>query len=76
MNRREAFLIVTLVAFLVVMVSCVLATSWGPTELIETNTKDLSYLLFNEYGLAVVIVGIVLFVSMLGGIFIAQEEKE
>jgi NADH:ubiquinone oxidoreductase subunit 6 (subunit J) len=76
MNRREAFLIVTLVAFLVIMVSCVLATSWGPSEATETNTKDLSYLLFNEYGLAVVIVGIVLFVSMLGGIFIAQEEKE
>ena len=76
MNRREAFLVATLVAFLVVMVGCVLATSWAPGELTQTNTKDLSFMLFNEYGLAVVIVGIVLFVSMLGGIYIAQEEKE
>jgi NADH:ubiquinone oxidoreductase subunit 6 (subunit J) len=76
MNRRDAYVSVTLVTFLVVMVGCILTTSWSPGGLTETDTKALSDLLFNEYGLAVIIVGFVLFVSMLGGIFIAQEEKE
>jgi NADH:ubiquinone oxidoreductase subunit 6 (subunit J) len=76
MNKRDTYLTVALIAFLVVVVGCVLFTSWSPGELTETDTRSLSELLFNEYGLAVVLVGVVLFVSMLGGIFIAQEEKE
>jgi NADH:ubiquinone oxidoreductase subunit 6 (subunit J) len=76
MNKRDAYVGIALVAFLVVMVGCVLATSWAPGELTQTDTAVLSEVLFDEYGLAVIIVAFVLFVSMLGGIFIAQEEEE
>jgi NADH:ubiquinone oxidoreductase subunit 6 (subunit J) len=76
MNKRDTYVSIALVAFLVVMVGCVLATSWAPGELTQTDTGVLSEVLFDEYGLAVIMVGFVLFVSMLGGIFIAQEEKE
>ncbi|MDW5561983.1 MAG: hypothetical protein SA339_02065 [Methanomassiliicoccus sp.] len=76
MNKRNVFVGITLVAFLVVVLGALLTAQWPAGSLTMTNNYDLSSTLFNEYGLAVMVVGIVLFVSMLGGVFIAQEEKE
>ncbi len=74
MNRRNALLAGTLVLFLVIILGSILAAQWPAGTLSSTNNNDLSSLLFNEYGIVVLIVGIVLFVSMLGGVYLAQEE--
>jgi NADH:ubiquinone oxidoreductase subunit 6 (subunit J) len=76
MNKRNVFVGITLVAFLVVVMGALLTAQWPAGSLVDTNNDDLSSMIFNEYGLAVLVVGIVLFVSMLGGVFIAQEERE
>jgi len=76
MNKRNVYVGITLVAFLVIVVGTVLTAQWPAGSLTMTNNDELRSLLFNEYGLAVLIVGFVLFVSMLGGVFIAQEENE
>lgn len=76
MNKRNVYVGITLVAFLVLVVGTLLTTQWPAGSLTMTNNNELSSILFNEYGLAVLVVGIVLFVSMLGGVFIAQEENE
>lgn len=76
MNKRNVLIGITLVAFLVLVIGSLMAAQWPAGSLIETDNNELSSILFNEYGLAVLIVGIVLFVSMLGGVFIAQEENE
>jgi len=73
-NRRNALLAGTLVLFLVIILGSILAAQWPAGTLSSTNNNDLSSLLFNEYGIVVLIVGIVLFVSMLGGVYLAQEE--
>lgn len=76
MNKRDVFVGITLGVFLIVVVGALLTTQWPAGSLTMTNNNDLSNTIFNDYGLAVFVVGIVLFVSMLGGVFIAQEEKE
>lgn len=76
MNKRNVYVGITLVAFLVLVVGTLLTAQWPAGSLTMTNNNELSSILFNEYGLAVLVVGIVLFVSMLGGVFIAQEENE
>ncbi|WP_400208668.1 hypothetical protein [Candidatus Methanomassiliicoccus intestinalis] len=42
----------------------------------NTNTVELGKLMFDNYGLALIGVGIVLFVSMLGGVYLAKEEDD
>jgi NADH:ubiquinone oxidoreductase subunit 6 (subunit J) len=76
MNKRNVYVGITLVAFLVIVVGALLTTQWPAGSLTTTNNDALSSMIFNEYGLVVLVVGIVLFVSMLGGVFIAQEERE
>lgn len=76
MNKRNVYIGITLAMFLVVVVGALLTAQWPAGSLTSTNNNDLSSAIFNEYGLAVFVVGIVLFVSMLGGVFIAQEEEE
>ena len=76
MNKRNVFIGITLAMFLVVVVGALLTAQWPAGSLTSTNNYELSNAIFNDYGLAVFVVGIVLFVSMLGGVFIAQEEEE
>ena len=42
----------------------------------NTNTVELGKLMFDNYGLALIGVGIVLFVSLLGGVYLAKEEDD
>lgn len=74
MNRRNALLACTLVLFLAVILGSILAAQWPAGSLSSTDTNELSDMVFNEFGLVVLIVGIVLFVSLLGGVFLVQEE--
>jgi NADH:ubiquinone oxidoreductase subunit 6 (subunit J) len=73
-NKRNAILAGTLVLFLVMVLGSILAAQWPAGTLGSTSNNDLADLLFNDYGVVVLIVGIVLFVSMLGGVYLAQEE--
>jgi NADH:ubiquinone oxidoreductase subunit 6 (subunit J) len=75
MNKRIVVGLIGLL-FLVVVLGTMLATAWTGGYVHPTDSKDFSSLIFNEYGVAVLMVGFVLFVSMLGGVFLAQEEKE
>jgi len=76
MNKRNVFVGIAAVLFLIVVVGSILATQWPAGSLGTTSNQDFGNAIFNEYGFAVLIVGITLFVSMLGGVYIAQEEKE
>ena len=40
------------------------------------DTVQFGEAVFNDYGIAVVMLGLLLFSAMIGGVFIAQEEEE
>lgn len=76
MNKRNIVLAGTAVLFLAVVLGSVLLTQWPAGALTEVDNVEFGLSVFNQYGIAILMVGLVLFVSMLGGVFIAQEEKE
>jgi NADH:ubiquinone oxidoreductase subunit 6 (subunit J) len=76
MNKRNVFVGVAAVLFLAVVLGTILLSQWPAGSLHATDNYELGNAIFNDYGLAILIVGVTLFVSMLGGVYIAQEEKE
>lgn len=48
----------------------------GAYEIMSGVAKDIGNALFTEWGVVVLVLGLVLFVAMMGGVFIAQEEDE
>jgi NADH:ubiquinone oxidoreductase subunit 6 (subunit J) len=76
MNKRKILVGVAAVLFLVVVLGAILLSQWPAGSLHSTDNHQFGNAIFNDYGLAILIVGITLFVSMLGGVYIAQEEKE
>jgi NADH:ubiquinone oxidoreductase subunit 6 (subunit J) len=75
MNKRKVVIGVTALLFLGVVVGSLLMTEWPAGELADTDNVELGLTLFNDYGIAVLMVSFVLFVALLGGVFIAQEEE-
>lgn len=74
---RKARLGVILALFLALIFGTLVFAPWpGNLSIHEISGQDLGVSLFENYGVAFLIVGVVLFVSMLGGVFLAQEEKE
>jgi NADH:ubiquinone oxidoreductase subunit 6 (subunit J) len=76
MNKRNLLVGIAAALFLVVVVVSVLITAWPAGFMHPTNNTLFSQTIFNDYGLIILVVGLTLFVSMLGGVYIAQEEKE
>jgi NADH:ubiquinone oxidoreductase subunit 6 (subunit J) len=76
MNRRNLIIGIVAALFLIVVVGSVMVTSWPAGFLHATDNQLFGETIFNEYGLVILVVGLTLFVSMLGGVYIAQEERE
>ncbi len=76
MNKRKAIIAVSSLLFFAVVVGSILMTQWPAGEPTDTDNVELGVTLFDTYGIAVIMVGIVLFVALIGGVFIAQEEEE
>ncbi|TET90369.1 MAG: NADH-quinone oxidoreductase subunit J [Methanomassiliicoccales archaeon] len=64
-----------LLGFLMAL-SLVSTDKWDTSDINEIPMTDVANTLFNEYGVALVVLGILLTASVLGGIFLAREEVE
>jgi NADH:ubiquinone oxidoreductase subunit 6 (subunit J) len=72
---RTACAIVSVVALSFIIFGTVLTMSWEAPATPPSNT-DLGYAIFTSFGPTLIVVGALMFAAMLGGVFIAQEEKE
>ncbi|MBU1159211.1 MAG: hypothetical protein KKE24_07720 [Candidatus Thermoplasmatota archaeon] len=68
-----------LLALLFVLV--VTGVSWPEGDMDAVTNEDVAWLMFGTdnssgYALIVLMIGVLLFVALLGGIFLAKEEKE
>lgn len=64
-----------LLGFLMAL-SLVSTQEWETTDINEIPMTDVADSLFNEYGFALVVLGILLSAAVLGGIFLARMEVE
>ncbi len=80
MNGRGLRALAVLVLALL-LAGIVLSVSWPDGELDQNSNEDVGRALFGEtdvtgYALVLFLVGILLLVALLGGIFLAKEERE
>ncbi len=72
---RTASAIVSVVALCFIILGSVLAMTWEG-ELAPTTSEELGEAIFSLFGPTLIVLGVLMFAAMLGGVFIAQEEKE
>ncbi|MCU0851987.1 MAG: hypothetical protein MUC90_01835 [Thermoplasmata archaeon] len=69
-------------ALALLFVGTILSVDWPDGDIDSISNKDLGGALFGEgsvdsgYSLIVVLIGLLLLVALLGGVFLAKEEKE
>ena len=76
MNTKKT--IVTLLACLAlffVIIGTILTVTWQG-ELHQVPTSDVGAAIFQTWGPTLILVGVLMFASMLGGVFIAQEDEK
>jgi len=70
-----------IIAFALIFVGAVLSVDWPDGGVDDTTNEDVGIALFGDsesggYGLILLLVGILLLVALLGGVFLAKEEAE
>jgi len=70
-----------IIAFALIFVGAVLSVDWPDGGIDDTTSEDVGIALFGDsesggYGLVLLLVGILLLVALLGGVFLAKEEAE
>jgi len=76
MNRQRAFAIISVATFLIIIISSLSLSSWGAGEITEIGMHQIGIALFEDYGITFLIIGILMFVAMIGGVFLAKEESK
>lgn len=71
----------TVLALALLLVAVVLSVPWPEGELDENSNEEVGRTLFGEtdtsgYALVLFLVGVLLLVALLGGVFLAKEERE
>jgi NADH:ubiquinone oxidoreductase subunit 6 (subunit J) len=74
-NRSLALAVLAAAGLLLIVVGSILSVTWDGSQ-VQFDNKDLGFAIFTSWGPTLIIVGVLMFASMLGGVFIAQEEKE
>jgi NADH:ubiquinone oxidoreductase subunit 6 (subunit J) len=66
-----------LTAVLLVFVGAsILTVTWPTGPVAQFTSAQFGLLLFDKFGIVVVVLGLLLFASMIAGVFIAQEEEQ
>jgi len=81
MRANNAVRALAVLAFALIFVGAVLSVDWPDGGVDETTSEDVGMALFGDsesggYGLILLLVGVLLLVALLGGVFLAKEEAE
>lgn len=68
-------------AMALLFIGAITSVSWPEGDMDQTSSQDVGRTLFGMttdtgYGIIVLLIGLLLLVALLGGIFLAKEEKE
>ena len=79
--RRGTLKLVAICLLALLFVLAVTDASWPEGDMDQLSNEDVGNTLFGEtgaegYGLVVFLIGLLLLVAMLGGVFLAKEEDE
>jgi NADH:ubiquinone oxidoreductase subunit 6 (subunit J) len=77
-DTTQAIVVKLLVVGLLVelMLYSVFSLEWGDIGTAVIKTAEIGEIIFNQYGVAVLMLGLLLLSAILGGVFIAEEEDK
>ena len=76
MNTRKTIVaVLACLALFLVVIGTILTVTWEG-ELSQIPTGDVGTAIFHTWGPTLILVGVLMFASMLGGVFIAQEDEK
>lgn len=76
MNRQQYLAGMAVLLLSIIVIGSLMVTTWPAGEITNIGLEELGMGTFETYGAIFIIVGLVMFVSMLGGVFLAKEEDE
>ena len=76
MNRQQFLAGMSVLMLSMVVIGSLVVATWPAGEITNIGLEALGEETFSTYGIVFILVGLVMFVSMLGGVFIAKEEDE
>jgi NADH:ubiquinone oxidoreductase subunit 6 (subunit J) len=74
-TRKAVVTVLACSALFLVIIGTILTVTW-PGELSQVPTSDIGTAIFHTWGPTLILVGVLMFASMLGGVFIAQEDEK
>lgn len=75
-TRRIIGMVLIAVLLLALVLYSLLTVTWPAGSIHQITTEQFGLDLFNDYSFVVIMLGLVLFGAMLGGVFIAKEDDE
>jgi NADH:ubiquinone oxidoreductase subunit 6 (subunit J) len=75
-NRQKVASIVSIAALLVIVLGSLLVVNWHAGDISQIGTEKVASALFDDYGIAFLVIGLVMFTAMLGGVFLAKEDEK
>jgi NADH:ubiquinone oxidoreductase subunit 6 (subunit J) len=76
MNRQQYLAGMSVLLLSMFIVGAIIVSSWPAGDITNIGLEALGKGTFEIYGLTFLIVGLVMFTSMLGGVFLAKEDDE
>jgi NADH:ubiquinone oxidoreductase subunit 6 (subunit J) len=61
---------------LVIMMGSISEDSWGLEEINQISFNDLATLTFEQFGVVLLVLSLLMFGSIIGGIYLAKEDTE
>ncbi|MBN1678394.1 MAG: hypothetical protein JW880_07645 [Candidatus Thermoplasmatota archaeon] len=79
--RRGIYQAIAVLAFALMFIGAIMSVEWPEGSVDDTSSEDVGWTLFGDsesggYGLVVLLIGLLLLVALLGGVFLAKEEEE
>jgi NADH:ubiquinone oxidoreductase subunit 6 (subunit J) len=75
-NRHKVASIIAIAALLVIVLGSLLVVNWRAGNISQIGTEKIGNALFDDYGIAFLAIGLVMFTAMLGGVFLAKEDEK
>lgn len=76
MNRQKYLAGMAVLLLSMMVIGSLLAVSWPAGEITNIGLDALGNETFETYGVTFIIVGLVMFTSMIGGVFLAKEDED
>jgi NADH:ubiquinone oxidoreductase subunit 6 (subunit J) len=75
-NRHTIASITAVTALFIIVLGSLLVVNWHAGDISQMGTEKVGNALFDDYGIAFLVIGLVMFTAMLGGVFLAKEDDK